>query len=299
MIKSQNASSRKCPECKSADIVFDSESGEWFCSKCGLVLQDAKLDDGPEWRSFDVNQYMSRARATAPLDPVRVNTFGNLGRDGHGNKMPPSKMHLMLRLKKLQTRSRFSEGKERNLAHALSDLDRLSNRLHVSQLVHEEAVQIYRKALGKDLIRGRSIEAIAGACLYAACRLTGTPRTLVEVSENCSVPPKDLARGYRLVHDELEREMPNPDPRTQVPRIAEQMGASLCAQRKAVDILMAAQEAKETIGMHPVGLAAAALYVACRECGDHVTQKAIAEASGITEVTIRNRYKKLEKFISN
>jgi transcription initiation factor TFIIB len=297
MMSSHSASSKKCPECNSTNIIYDSDSGEWFCSKCGLVLQDSEVDEGPEWRSFDVNQYMSRARATAPLDQVKVNTFGNLSRDGRGNKIHPSKMHLMLRLRRLENRSKFSEGKERNLSNALSDLDRLSNRLHVSSLVHEEAVKIYRKALEKDLIRGRSIEAIAGASLYAACRLTGTPRTLIEVSENCSVPSKDLARGYRLVHDELGLEMPNPDPRTRIPQIAERVEASLDAQRKALEILVAAQEAKETIGLHPVGLAAAALYLACRVCGDHVTQKAIAEASGVTEVTIRNRYKKLEKFM--
>jgi transcription initiation factor TFIIB len=297
MMSSHSTSSRKCPECNSTDILFDAESGEWFCSKCGLVLLDAEIDEGPEWRSFDVNQYMSRARASAPLDPVRVNTFGSLVRDGRGNKIQPSKMHLMLRLKRLHNQSRFSEGKERNLSHALSNLDRLSNRLHVSSLVREEAVKIYRKALDKNLIRGRSIEAIAGASLYAACRLTGTPRTLVEVSENCSVPSKDLARGYRLVYNELGLEMPNPDPRTRIPQIAERIEASLDAQRKALEILEAAQEAKETIGLHPVGLAAAALYLACRECGDRITQKDIADASGVTEVTIRNRYKKLEKFM--
>jgi transcription initiation factor TFIIB len=277
-------------------IVFDPMSGEWLCSECGLVLQDAEVDQGPEWRSFTSNEYTSRARATAPLDPVKVNTFGELGRDAHGNKIHPSKMHLLLRLRKLQTRSRFSEGKNRNLSHALTALERLSTKLHVSSIIREEATQLYRKVLDKNLLRGRSIEAIVGACLYAACRLTGTPRTLVEVSEYCSVPSKDLARGYRLVHDELGLEMPNPDPRNQVPKIANQVDASLEAQRKAVEILIAAQEAKATIGLHPVGLAAAALYIACRECGDRITQKAIAEASGITEVTIRNRYKKLEKF---
>jgi transcription initiation factor TFIIB len=254
------------------------------------------IDEGPEWRSFDVNQYMTRARASAPLDPVKVNTFGTIGRDSHGKKMSPSKIQLLLRLRRLQTRSRFNEGKDRNLSHALSALDRLSTRLHVSSVVQEEATQLYRKALDKDLIRGRSIEAITGAALYAACRLTGTPRTLAEVSENCSVPMKDLARGYRLIHDELGLETPNPDPKTRLPRIAEEVEASLCAQRKAAEILVAAQKEKATIGLHPVGLAAAALYVACRACGDRITQKAIADASGITEVTIRNRYKRLEKF---
>ena len=88
-----NVSSKKCPECKCTDILFDPESGELFCSKCGLVLYDAEVDDGPDWRSFDVNQYMSRARATTPLDPVKVNAFGKIGRDGRGNKIHPSNMH--------------------------------------------------------------------------------------------------------------------------------------------------------------------------------------------------------------
>jgi transcription initiation factor TFIIB len=295
-MRDYKVSSRKCPECKSTDILFDPESGEWLCSKCGLVLREVEVDKGPESRYFNAEEYLSRARATTPLDPVKVNTFGEIGRDGRGNMLHPSKMRLMFRLRKLQTRSRLGEGKNRNLSQASSDLDRLSSRLHVSSHVQEEAFQIYRKALDKDLVKGRSIESIAGACLYAACRLTGTPRTLVEVSGNCSVPSKDLARGYRLVHDELGLETPNPDPRIRVPRIAEQVDASPEAQMKAVEILSAAQEARATIGKHPVGLAAAALYVACRECGDHVTQKAIAEASGVTEVTIRNRYRKLEKF---
>jgi transcription initiation factor TFIIB len=289
-------SSRKCPECKGTNIVFDPMSGEWYCSKCGLVLIDMVVDEAPESRYFNTEEYMSRARATLPLDQVKVNTLVKIGKDAHGNKIHPSKIHLMLRLRKLQTRSRLSEGKNRNLSHALSEIDRLSSRLHVSSVVREEAFQIYRKALDKDLVKGRSIEAIAGASLYAACRLTGTPRTLVEVSGNCSVPSKDLARGYRLVHDELGLETPNPDPRIRVPRIAERVDASQRAQRKAIEILSAAQEARATIGLHPMGLAAAALYVACRECGDRVTQKAMAEASGVTEITIRNRYKKLEKF---
>jgi transcription initiation factor TFIIB len=43
-----------------------------------------------------------------------------------------------------------------------------------------------------------------------------------------------------------------------------------------------------------MGLAAAALYVACVMNGEYKTQKDVAEAAGVTEVTIRNRYKGLK-----
>jgi transcription initiation factor TFIIB len=43
-----------------------------------------------------------------------------------------------------------------------------------------------------------------------------------------------------------------------------------------------------------MGMAASALYLASLENGDGVTQRVIAEASGVTEVTIRNRCKSLK-----
>ena len=42
-----------------------------------------------------------------------------------------------------------------------------------------------------------------------------------------------------------------------------------------------------------MGLAAAALYIACLYTSEHKTQRSISEASGVTEVTVRNRCKTL------
>ena len=44
-----------------------------------------------------------------------------------------------------------------------------------------------------------------------------------------------------------------------------------------------------------MGMAAAALYIACLQNNEKITQKEIAEAAGVTEVTVRNRYKALKK----
>jgi len=50
-----------------------------------------------------------------------------------------------------------------------------------------------------------------------------------------------------------------------------------------------------TSGRGPTGIAAAALYVASLIHGEKRTQREVADVAGVTEVTIRNRYKELIK----
>jgi transcription initiation factor TFIIB len=177
----------------------------------------------------------------------------------------------------------------------MAELERLSNKVNISPPIKEKAAVIYRKALDKALVRGRSINAIAAAALYAACRKSGTPRTLREIAEASLVDKKDVARCYRLLLQELDFHMPTADPLTYVSKIAEQNGVSGKTQGAAIAILREARQKRVAAGKDPMGLAAAALYIACVQNSEKITQKDIAEAAGVTEVTVRNRYKALKK----
>jgi transcription initiation factor TFIIB len=88
--------------------------------------------------------------------------------------------------------------------------------------------------------------------------------------------------------------MPVVDPVKCVARIASKSGLSEKTKREATKILKRAEEIKISSGKDPMGLAAAALYVACVSNGENKTQRDVAEAAGVTEVTIRNRYKGLK-----
>ena len=177
----------------------------------------------------------------------------------------------------------------------MAELDRLSDKLYVPSSVKEKAAVIYRKALDKGLVRGRSIAAIAAAALYAACRTSRTPRTLREISEASLVDKKDVARCYRLLLRELDVQMPIADPLTYISKIAERTGISGRTQGDAIEILREAKKRRVAAGKDPMGLAAAALYIACLRNNEKKTQKEIAEAAGVTEVTVRNRYKTLKR----
>jgi transcription initiation factor TFIIB len=149
--------------------------------------------------------------------------------------------------------------------------------------------------LEKGLVRGRSILAIAAASIYAACRFTQTPRTLKEVAESSLVKKKDVARCYRLLLRELEIKMPTADPIRCVPKIASRIGIRERTQQRAIELLNRAADKKAIAGKDPTGLAAAAIYIACVMEDEKKTQKEIAEAAGVTEVTVRNRYKGLRR----
>jgi transcription initiation factor TFIIB len=290
----------KCPECGSANLVHDYDTGETVCGDCGLVLHDQMMDKGPEWRAFTQEEKESRSRVGIPTsfsvhDKGLSTAIGRVDRDAFGRKLPLQTRLQMWRLRKWQIRSRVHSSVDRNLAQAMAELDRLSDKSYIPPSVKEKAAVIYRKALDKGLVRGRSIAAIAAASLYAACRDTGTPRTLREIAEASLVDKKDVARCYRLLLRELGVQMPIADPLTYISKIAERTGISGKTQGLAIQILSDAKRRRAAAGKDPMGLAAAALYLACLQNNEKKTQKDIAEAAGVTEVTVRNRYKSLKR----
>jgi len=292
-------SGMKCPRCGKGPMIFDASTGEYFCGNCGFVVKEKVEETGPEWRAFSKEEKKDRSRAGIPSslamhDMGLATVIGEANKDAAGRSLSPSIRTTVERLRTWDSRSQVHEPDDRNLRQAFSVLDRLADKLHVGEVVTEKAAYIYRKALEKGLVRGRSISALVSAALYAACRETSTPRTLKDFAAVSGVPKKDIARGYRLLLRELDLKMPVIDASKCVARIASQAGLSERTVSRALEILEKAKEARISAGKDPMGLAAAALYVACVLEGENKTQKDVAEAAGVTEVTIRNRYKGLK-----
>ena len=290
-----------CPEC-GGRVVADRERGELVCPRCGLVLEACMMDPGPEWRSFTPEERVNRKRNGPPItyafhDKGLSTSMRVDGWDASGRRLPAEARRRVLRLRLWQLRSRTRGSAERNLCQAVGEMGRLADNLNLPTPVLEEAAVIYRKALRRGLVRGRSIAAVAAAALYAACRLTGIPRTLRELAEASVAGRRDIARCYRLLVERLGLRMPIDDPVKCVPKIASKVGIGERCQQIAIDMLRKAQEAKAAAGKSPMGLAAAALYLACIQAGEPVTQREIANVAQVTEVTIRNRTSELKRVL--
>jgi transcription initiation factor TFIIB len=201
----------------------------------------------------------------------------------------------MMQLRKWNVRARIHSSAERNLSQAMNELTRLSDKLHIPASVEENAALIYRKALDKGLIRGRSIKSIAAASLYAACRLESTPRSLKEVAEASTRRRKEISRGYRLLQQNLNIRMPVDNPAKYVSKLASRVRLDQTTENLAIKLLQKAKKMKVDVGKGPTGIAAAALYIAAIMNESKVTQRELAKAAGVTEVTVRNRYGGLNK----
>lgn len=287
-----------CPECGSTKLINDHERGEVVCASCGLVIDDNIVDMGPEWRAFDHEQRDKRTRVGAPItytihDKGLSTMIDWRNKDIYGRDIPARNRAQWYRLRKWQRKIRISGATERNLAFALSELDRDSSRLGLPRSVRESASVVYRNAVENKLIRGRSIEGVVAASLYAACRRCKVPRTLDEIADVSRVSKKEVGRTYRFLTRELHIRLPPTSPIDYVPRFASELNLSGVVQSKAIEIINQAMDNGLTSGRGPTGVAAAALYIASVILGERKTQRDVADIAGVTEVTIRNRYKEL------
>ncbi|HEX55038.1 MAG: transcription initiation factor IIB [Candidatus Altiarchaeales archaeon] len=295
---------KRCPECLSTNLRTDYSHGEIICKDCGFVIEDEMFDFGPEWRAFDEDQRVKRARTGGVLRYAKLNRgltteIDKYDRDIRGGAIQPERRAQLYRLRKLQRRSRMSDSMQRNLSIALPELDRMCACLNIPNTLKEECAIWYRKAVSNGLVRGRSIECVVAAIIYLVTRKHHLPKTLEELEEVSGIKRKDIGRSYRFICRRLKIKMPIATAMDYVPRFASELGLSGRTEAMAIEILKEASKKGVISGKGPTGVAAAAIYLASKLTNDRQTQKRIAEKlSGVTEITIRNRYEELVKALN-
>ena len=286
----------ECPEC--GGTVTGGGTDERVCADCGLVVEDQPIDAGPEWRAFDAAERDDRSRVGAPMTEMRHDkglstTIGFDRTDAYGNALDGRKRRQLQRLRTWDRRSKIDGSQDRNLRHALGEIDRMASALGLPEPIRETASVIYRRALDEDLLRGRSIEGMAAAALYAASRLERVARSIDEIEPVGRVGGLEIKRAYRYIDRELGLETPPAHPNEYVGRFASDLDCTESTERLARSLVETAVEEGVHSGKSPVGIAASALYAAGRLRNGDLTQAAVSEAANVSEVTIRNRYREL------
>ncbi|SEH43569.1 MULTISPECIES: TFIIB-type zinc ribbon-containing protein [Halopenitus] len=288
-------STTTCPECGS---TLRNEGAETVCSSCGLVVDADEIDRGPEWRAFDASEKDSKSRVGAPTtkmmhDDGLSTNIGWQDKDAYGNSLSSNQRQKMQRLRTWNERFRTRDSKERNLKQALGEIDRMASALGLPENVRETASVIYRQALDNDMLPGRSIEGIATASLQAAARMEQVPRSIDEIAAVSRVDAEEFKRAYRYINRELKLEIQPADPVEYLPRFASDLAVPDETEQFARQLLEQGKRQNVHSGKSPVGLAAAAIYAAGKLTNVDLTQSEVSDATGMSEVTIRNRYQEL------
>ena len=299
-----------CIICKSPlNMITDPASGEIFCSNCGMVICDKTEESGrPEWRNFEDSQQEKNKklrRTGRPLSLARhdmglYTIIGQTDKDARGQKLDVSMRSSIERLRRWDYRSQVYSSTDKNLVQAFNELDRLKDKLGLSDAIIEKTAYIYRKAQDRGLVRGREIYSVLAATVYIACREMGTPRTLKGIAAISNIKRKDIARNYRRLVIELEVKVPIVEPIKCISRIANKVDIGQKTKRQAMNIMSdITKRGGISAGKNPMGLAATVLYLSSRITGEeeNMAQKVFAEAAGVTDVTIRNIFKSIISYL--
>ena len=296
-----------CSICKRNDkIVTDPESGEIICGNCGMVISD-KVEDTSHlerqiFRGGQIDD--TRARTGAPTSLARhdmglATVIGRDNRDASGQKIDPSISSAMQRLRMWDFRvQQNNTPSDRNLRTAFNLLNTLKDKLGLSDTIVEKIAYIYRKAQERGFVRGRSISAVLAAAVYIAYRDLEVPKTMKDIAAASNVKRKNIARVYRQLILELNYKVPNPDPVKCIAKLANTANLSEKTKRQAFNIIKEVTENEMSAGKDPMGVAATVLYISCIKTGENVSQKDISNAAGITDVTLRNRFRDLKNQIA-
>ncbi len=293
---------RGCPDCGSDRIVRDPVRGEVVCDACGLVLEETALDEGPEWAAYSIEDSERLAHAGSPRNPLAgasslTTIIASGTRDARGNPLRLRDQQTYYRLRNLQRRSSYAGPGERSLPAMIRILDRFASVLDLPRPVKDEAAFLCRKAIDRGLLRGRSAEHVVAGCVYAACRIHQVPRTLEELSGATGLPRKTLGRAYRTVRRQIGVSVPTPAPAEYVRRFCSVLGLGRRVEEEALRLVKEFEAAGDSQSLAPAGTTAAAVYLATLSCGEPRSQHEIAVVSGVSEVTLRNRFKAMRRIV--
>src|ERR687886_211856 len=291
-----------CSICNRNDrIVTDRESGEIICGNCGMVISDKVEDTSHLERHIfsggQIEEVRARTGATTSLarhDMGLATMVGKGERDASGTKIDPSISSTMQRLRIWDFRLKLNTPSDRNLREAFKLLDTLKDKLGLSNAVTENTAYLYRKAQQRKFSRGRTISSVICAATYIACRDLGVSKTMKDIAAASNVKQKNIARTYRQLMLELDYKVPSIDPFKCVTKVANKAKLAEKTKRQAINIMQKVTENEISAGKDPMGLAATVLYMSGIKTGENISQKEISNAAGVTEVTLRNRFKDLK-----
>ena len=274
-----------CPVCGvPLSLYAKRDGGKLVCTNCGYVIDDAPLDTGPEWRSYTEEDRLRRSRVGAPLTE-RVHDKG-LTTYVQRNRRDPRAMKIV----QLQTQLRTHGQKK--MIKLLQDLNHFVAKLNLPPRVAETMAKLVKKLYFMGVIKKNNEHVYLAAAAVIASRIEGHSLTMRDVAEALGLSRQEVWKAYRKIVTKLRvRVAAPPRPQMYVSKIASKLKLSGEVEALATRFTIMLTKTGIAQGKPPEALAAAAVYVASILLDEKRNQQKVAQAIGVTDATIRNRYR--------
>ncbi|EHP68443.1 transcription initiation factor TFIIIB, Brf1 subunit/transcription initiation factor TFIIB [Metallosphaera yellowstonensis MK1] len=282
-----------CPTCGVGDkIIYDQTRAQFICSIDGTVIAENVVDTGPEWREFDSSDRDKKGRAGSPFTN-RVHDGGITTIIGRSARMK-DKVKLM-KLQRWQSKLRVA-ARDKKVVTYLSTLNSEAAKLNLPEHVKETAAMIIKKLIETGLARRVDMYALIAATLYYASQVNNFPIYIQEIRKIYSLDTSTLWKALERVQavaKNTQNMKSKLKPVEHIPKIVNRLNLPQQVGTKSAELVDLMFNTGLTSGKGYLALSAAMVYLISSLMDVKKTQKEVAEALQITEVTIRNRYKEI------
>lgn len=279
-----------CPECGGFTIDVE-QRGEVVCKNCGLVVEERNIDVSHSGiRAYTKQEKDRKERTGSPMSILMPDIGLSTVIDRSKIKNPD--------LKRAAKWNTHMSWEKRNMLIAITELKRIGTNLNFPERVKKGAVSLYKKVFKKNLLRGRSINGMVAACAYFVCKKERVPITMQEILDEASMNSNIVKKCYKILVRELNLKSPHLNPVTLIPRFCADLGLDIQIEKQTIKLFRSYMKKASICGKDPKGLCAGAIYLISKLRNKKVSQKEISNVVGVTEVTLRSRYKELLKSIS-
>lgn len=191
--------------------------------------------------------------------------------------------------------SRVRNATEQQLTEAFKDLETVSDELELSHALRRSAAEVYCKGFLAGTTDGRDTTTVVAACVRISSLEGEQPIPASRLIESTDVDEQRFYLGYSALCDELERTPQTPKPESYLPFVTRDLSLDdeqLVASTRILEDIGGDQS---LVGKDPAGIAGAAIYLTAEE----ITQQSVADASGVSTETIRQRVAQLRKVLSD
>ncbi|HXW94486.1 MAG TPA: transcription initiation factor IIB family protein [Nitrososphaerales archaeon] len=175
---------------------------------------------------------------------------------------------------------------------AINDVKRLATVLHLNSGVVRRASGICGNAFSMRIGQDLPPQILSAAAVYVACREAQKPVTLKDLADASHSDPRAVGRCYVKLMERMHISRPELNENGYVYRLTLKRPISEQALKQSQEIIHSINS-KGLGGRNPMTLAAAALYIACCNLGEIITQAEVAEAAGVGEQSVRDCCKEI------
>ncbi|MFQ6009508.1 MAG: transcription initiation factor IIB family protein [Candidatus Aenigmatarchaeota archaeon] len=276
----------KCPECEGR-IVKEYDMGEKYCEECGYVPDESIFASGTGKHEYDgEGRPIYRPKSTYRRHDKGVSTTIG-GRKGDYKDVKDKK--TARRLSRLNWQTIVE--KDRSFKDGLEKLDMYGSKIGLPSSIREEAAYYLWEARG-TLTRGRSYDELIAGIFDILCKKRGIPRSIDMISKKCNCERRGAGKAVKALKKKI-RELKSvniPEAEDYLSWLCSELKLSIDTQNIARQLIKRDKEKGITRGRNPVVIAAGATYTSTKLNNEIRSQREVANASDVTEVSIRKIY---------